>query len=73
MIEFILAFLIIGLVVLGMSVGVLYGRQPLQGSCGGINNFGIDGACEICGGNPDKCESTEVNANTRFYQAETKN
>ncbi len=67
MIEFVLAFVVISLVVLGMSVGVLSGRQPIQGSCGGLNNMGVDGACEICGGDPNKCESNDDSGS--FYKA----
>lgn len=33
-------------VVLVMSVGVLFKRKPIQGSCGGISNF--MGSCDIC-------------------------
>ena len=72
MIEFLLSFVILLLVVTGMAVGVLRGRPPISGSCGGLNNLGIDGACEICGGDPSKCE-TEQEANKRpvgaFYNA----
>ena len=59
MIEFVLSFIVILLVVAGMAIGVMYGRQPISGSCGGLNNIGIDGACEICGGNPAKCENQD--------------
>lgn len=33
-------------VILIMSVGVLFKRKPIQGSCGGIANF--TGSCDIC-------------------------
>ena len=66
MIEFVLTFIIIVAVVLGMEIGVLMGRAPIAGSCGGLNNLGIDGACEICGGNPDKCEQATVTDS--FYE-----
>jgi hypothetical protein len=56
MIEFVLTFIVLVTIVAAMSVGVIYGRAPITGSCGGLNNIGIDGACEICGGNPAKCE-----------------
>jgi hypothetical protein len=59
MIEFVLAFFVMLSVVAGMAIGVMYGRQPISGSCGGLNNIGIDGACEICGGNPSKCENQD--------------
>lgn len=42
-----------------MAVGVLFGREPLKGSCGGLNKVGIDGKCEICGREPDSCETSE--------------
>ena len=50
MIEFVLAFFILLLIVTGMAIGVMRGRQPISGSCGGLSNLGVDGACEICGG-----------------------
>ena len=33
-------------VVLAMSVGVIFKRKPIQGSCGGIAN--LMGNCDIC-------------------------
>ena len=45
-----------------MAVGVLFGRKPLKGSCGGISALGMDTACDICGGNPDKCEEQAQSA-----------
>jgi len=54
-----LVFLIMLLVVLGMAIGVLMGRKPIAGSCGGIANLGIEKECSICGGNRDKCEEVQ--------------
>ncbi|MDH4581764.1 (Na+)-NQR maturation NqrM [Pseudomonas sp. BN415] len=54
--TFLLVFLIMLLVVLGMAVGVIMGRKPIAGSCGGIANLGIEKECSICGGNREKCE-----------------
>ncbi|BAN47866.1 (Na+)-NQR maturation NqrM [Metapseudomonas resinovorans] len=54
--TFVLVFLIMLLVVLGMAVGVIMGRKPIAGSCGGIANLGIEKECSICGGNREKCE-----------------
>ncbi len=33
-------FVILLLVVAGMAIGVMFGRKPLKGSCGGLNNGG---------------------------------
>lgn len=32
-----LAIVVVGLAVIGLSVGVLFGREPIKGSCGGLN------------------------------------
>ncbi|WP_286238663.1 (Na+)-NQR maturation NqrM [Neptuniibacter halophilus] len=55
----ILAFVVLMLVIIAMSVGVLLGRKPIAGSCGGMANLGMDTACDICGGNPQKCEEEQ--------------
>ena len=34
--QLFLAILVIGIAILGMSIGVLFNRKPLQGSCGGV-------------------------------------
>ena len=58
MTTFIISFLLIGLAIGGLAIGVLMGRKPLQGSCGGLNSFkGNRDSCELCGGSPEKCES----------------
>lgn len=42
-----LAILVVGLAVIGLSVGVMFGRRPLKGSCGGLTC--IKGAdCAAC-------------------------
>jgi len=53
---FFLSLLIVLLIVAGMSVGVLAGRPPIKGSCGGIGALGIDTECDICGGDPNRCD-----------------
>jgi hypothetical protein len=47
LITLILAFLITGAVMAVMSIGVIAGRAPIKGSCGGLNG----GSCELCSGN----------------------
>ncbi|SHK39982.1 hypothetical protein SAMN05216369_1854 [Marinobacter antarcticus] len=54
--TFLLVFLIVVLLVAGMSVGVIFGRKPISGSCGGMSAVGISSSCDICGGNTQKCE-----------------
>lgn len=54
-----LAFLLMALVVAGMAVGVMMGRKPIAGSCGGIGMLGLEKSCSICGGNPNKCEEND--------------
>ena len=49
------------LVLIGaMAIGVLAGRKPISGSCGGMKALGLDMECEICGGDPARCESTKT-------------
>lgn len=44
------------LLVTAMSVGVLLGRKPISGSCGGLNSLGLKEGCDICGGRDNVCE-----------------
>ncbi len=53
---FLISTLVIGLVIAGMAIGVIMGRAPIKGSCGGMGALGIDTACDLCGGNPQMCE-----------------
>jgi len=54
---FVVSFLVFALIVGGMAVGVIAGRAPISGSCGGIGRPGIDQECKICGGDPQRCET----------------
>lgn len=60
MTTLLLAFGIMVVLMTGMAVGVLAGREPIKGSCGGLANIGLDGECEICGGDLNKCDSDPV-------------
>lgn len=44
---FLLAMVVIGLSILGLAVGTFMGREPVQGSCGGLS-CGKRLACEGC-------------------------
>ena len=72
---FLVSFVLIGLVMAGMAIGVMAGRGPLKGSCGGMGALGIDTACDICGGNPQLCEEETRGGESAtktdlFYRAE---
>ena len=47
LITFMLSFVIVAIVVSAMAIGVMAGRSPIKGSCGGLNG----GGCELCSGN----------------------
>jgi len=66
MAEFLLTFVILMALVAAMAVGVMRGRKPLAGTCGGLNNLGIGGSCEICGGDTSKCDEQSKG---KFYDA----
>lgn len=61
--TWLLVFGLMLLVVLGMAVGVIFGRKPIAGSCGGIAALGIEKECSICGGNRQKCEEANRDEN----------
>lgn len=56
----IMTFAVLLLIVVAMSVGVLLGRKPIKGSCGGMSALGMDTVCDICGGRPEDCEGEEA-------------
>ncbi len=46
LVTLLLAFIIISALLALMSIGVIAGRNPIKGSCGGLNGQG----CELCSG-----------------------
>ncbi|MBK3747675.1 (Na+)-NQR maturation NqrM [Stutzerimonas balearica] len=66
--TWLLVFLVMLLVVFGMAIGVIMGRKPIAGSCGGIAALGIEKECSICGGSREKCE--EVNQERAQMQSD---
>ena len=54
------SIVIFGLLITGMAVGVLLGRKPISGSCGGVGAAlgEKDYSCDICGGDIKKCEDS---------------
>ena len=64
MLEIILSFLVFLIVVLAMSIGISFGRQALQGSCGGLNKIpGIKSDCNgLC---RSACPNRKKQVNTK--------
>ncbi|WIO73105.1 (Na+)-NQR maturation NqrM [Porticoccaceae bacterium LTM1] len=76
MLTFVLAIVIVMLLIAGMAIGVIMGRKPLAGSCGGVGAAlgEKDYTCDLCGGDPNKCESLqeESDDNNLAYDAASK-
>lgn len=56
---FLITFIFMLAVVAAMAIGVIFNRDPIKGSCGGIGNE--DCACDLAG-KPRACELNEDNA-----------
>ncbi|MBD2859104.1 (Na+)-NQR maturation NqrM [Spongiibacter sp. KMU-158] len=76
MATFIITAVFILLVVTAMAVGVLLGRKPISGSCGGVGAAlnDPDYICDLCGNDPKKCEEQSAAAasnakSSQFYDA----
>ncbi len=61
---FLLTLAVLATIVIIMSVGVMMGRKPIAGSCGGMSALGMETECDICGGDKQVCE-TEQQKNER--------
>lgn len=73
--TFLVTLVILGLVITAMSVGVLLGRKPISGSCGGMSALGMEVACDICGGDKQKCDkenADETMGDDLSYDASSK-
>ncbi|MGM0767201.1 MAG: (Na+)-NQR maturation NqrM [Pseudomonadota bacterium] len=68
--TFLLVLLIVSVLVAAMSVGVIFGRKPISGTCGGIGALGISQSCDICGGNTQKCEEENERIATEAKNAD---
>jgi len=72
--TFIIVFAAMVLFIVAMAVGVLLGRKPISGSCGGMAAIGMESACDVCGGDKNKCEkeskkAAEASTDAQFYDA----
>ena len=52
--ELVLTIALMGLAMLGMSIGVLLSGRSLRGSCGGVDIVAVDGEVLSCGSCPKK-------------------
>ena len=50
-----ISFVVLLAVIGAMAIGVMNGRRPISGSCGGLNG----GRCELCGGGECQRESKQ--------------
>lgn len=82
---FLIAFVALLIIMTIMAVGVILGRKPISGSCGGVGAaLGQDDyVCELCGGDEAKCDEITGNSNSQetsdginqsvsFYNADKK-
>jgi len=60
---FFIAFFALLFIMAIMAVGVLLGRKPISGSCGGVGAAlgQKDYVCELCGNDETKCEEIKAN------------
>jgi hypothetical protein len=76
MMLFLISAVLIGVIIAIMSIGVIAGRAPIKGSCGGMGALGIDTACELCGGDPKRCDEETRDGEVgrkhpeRYYRAD---
>ena len=42
---FIATFIVIAIAIIGMAIGVIFGKPAIKGSCGGLNQIGLSGSC----------------------------
>lgn len=75
--TFILAVVMVMVLIAGMSIGVIFGRKPISGSCGGVGNqLGGGSGCSVCGRESGNCgddeETPEVDEAERLtYSADS--
>lgn len=55
MATILLSILIALLAFAGMAVGLMFKREPIKGSCGGMGAMMGGEGCAVCGGDQVKC------------------
>lgn len=71
------AVFVMMLIVAMMAIGVIFGRKPIAGSCGGVGKALAepDYVCDLCGNDPNKCVDEKQKAaakadSSQFYNAD---
>ena len=63
-------FIFLILIVAMMAIGVILSKQPIAGSCGGLNKLGLKEDCPICGDQSKKSIiQTDRNDAPLYYDA----
>ena len=65
--AFLVTLVVFAAVFTVMSIGVMFRRKPLQGSCGGLGALGLGEDCEFCDGDVEKCESRNNNQKASLH------
>ena len=65
MTTFIIVFTMLMLAGAAMAIGVIFGRKPIKGSCGGLGAVGVERAC----GCEDVCENDQAADSNRAGKA----
>ena len=70
MLELFLAFFVLALIMIGMALGIIMGKNPLKGSCGGVGAAlkEDDYTCDLCEGDKNKCEDLSDNIKKKNTQ-----
>ena len=56
--EIFIAFLIVTVSFVGLSLGLILRSQPIKGSCGGMANLQEGAECQFCGRtDPESCNN----------------
>ena len=55
--TFLIVFTFMAIVTGIMAIGVMFGRKPIAGSCGGMSAIGMESECDVCGGDKSKCHN----------------
>ena len=71
---FAIVFAFMAIFILTMAVGVIFGRKPISGSCGGMAAIGMESECDVCGGDKTRCDKDDAyegdsKADSTFYDA----